>query len=283
MILAALSGLDLYQTKHRSQLLDQQITGILNSADANRERMRVLRAEYQLLQDPSRMGDLASQHLTLAKTEPKQFVNWATLERMIPVVIAPATPATDPTPVAEPETPVAGLMGPPAPQPPQAGSPAPQQIAVAHAETPPPRAVSPPAASILTQQVARVAPAPVAPSAPPRAPTPSTPAQTGLTASAAPLPRSALGMARAEAGWANAAAPRSVVATPQPVLAAQRRAPYQAPRIGDTEAIARLTRAAVSGPAAAPVASALGMARTLSSSSYFSPASAAGWIPNGGG
>ncbi len=289
MLLAAGSGLYLYQTKHRSQLLDQQITGILNNADANRERIRVLRAEYQLLQDPSRLGDLASQHLTLAKTDPKQFVTWATLERNFPVVIAPpppvAPPLADPTAVAEPETPVAALVGPPAPltsspatSSPATSSPVVQQAAAARADAPPPRAMSLPAAPAPAQLAARVAPA----AAPPRTPTPSAAYQTALTASAPPPPRSALGMARAEPGWANTA-PRSVVATPQTAMATQRRYPYQAPQFGGTDAVARIARAAVADPATAPVGSALGMARALSASSYLSPASAAGWISNGGG
>ncbi len=268
MMLAAGSGLYLYQEKHRSQLLDQDIAKVLNAADANRDRMRVLRAEYQLLQDPTRLGELAAQHLALAKTDPKQFVTWATLEKTLPVVIAPPPEAERPAAIVE--TPMAAL-GPPAPPPSFNLAPAPiaaAPVAIARADIAP-RPARPAATPAMT--MANVA----APAVAPRISPP-----TMMAANAAPQ-RSSLGMMRADAVPPAFAPMRPVAPVAQSVmLATPRRYAYQPQAAIGADGLARFA----GGPGSAyqpQVGSALGMARTLSGPSFVPPANT-GWTPNGG-
>ncbi len=296
MILAAGSGMYLYQAKHRSQLLDERIAGILNNADANRAHMQILRAEYQLLQDPGRLGDLATAHLALTKTDSKQFINWAALEKIIPVSIAPPPPIDVPPPVID--TPVAALA--PAASSRVAGTgvgigatdPAAARTTVAtlpqHPSTP-------------VQTTARSATAASAPIA--STPLPSTGSHTldavpTVVASTTIPPRpsasiSSLGMAHPDPSSAATLAQARIRAVqpppvPQSVVVAQHRyqyqpAPYgyQPPPATSAELLARLGRGGGSEPAAPAVASALGMARTMPG--YVTPTNVSTWIPNGSG
>ncbi len=52
MILAAVSVLCLYQTKHRSQTLDRKIEQTIKAADPAHARIGLLRAEWALLNEP---------------------------------------------------------------------------------------------------------------------------------------------------------------------------------------------------------------------------------------
>lgn len=89
LFLALGSGLFLYQTKHQAQMLDREIAQVMKSVEAARARSGVLQAEYQLLSDPQRLGDLATSHLSLRPTAPGQFSTWADLERRLPPVGLP--------------------------------------------------------------------------------------------------------------------------------------------------------------------------------------------------
>ena len=51
-LLACGSGLYLYQSKHRVQMLDHQIEQTVHATDTLREQTRVLHAEWTLLNDP---------------------------------------------------------------------------------------------------------------------------------------------------------------------------------------------------------------------------------------
>ncbi|HEY2133539.1 MAG TPA: hypothetical protein VGH36_11270 [Acetobacteraceae bacterium] len=106
MLLAAGSGLYLYQSKHQALMLDRNINKVLNSVDAARQRTGLLRAEYALLNDPSRLSDLSTQLLPgLKTTAPGQFTTMADLDKRLPPVGLPPEPAaapleTDAAPVA---------------------------------------------------------------------------------------------------------------------------------------------------------------------------------------
>jgi hypothetical protein len=87
----------LYQSKHHALMLDRDINKVLNSVDAARQRTGLLRAEYALLNDPSRLSDLATQLLPkLQTTAPSQFTTMADLDKRLPPVGLPAEPATAP-------------------------------------------------------------------------------------------------------------------------------------------------------------------------------------------
>jgi len=106
ILLAGGSGLYLYQVKHRAQLLDREIARVQHQIDATHERTRLLRAEWALLNDPSRLQGLADQFLALKPMLPNQFVQMASLADRLPPPAAPgsAAPAPEdqaPVPVAE--------------------------------------------------------------------------------------------------------------------------------------------------------------------------------------
>ena len=99
-LLACGSGLYLYQSKHRVQLLDRQIEDTVRGTEKLREQIRVMHAEWTLLNDPQRLQTLADQFLTLKTVAPGQFTNMAELVNRLPAVQAPAAaPAPDPEPV----------------------------------------------------------------------------------------------------------------------------------------------------------------------------------------
>jgi hypothetical protein len=92
-LLACGAGLYLYQSKHRAHLLDQQIETTVHQADTVRERIRMLHAEWTLLNRPDRLQRLADQFLSLEPTKPGQFVTEADLaSRLPPVQLPAATP-----------------------------------------------------------------------------------------------------------------------------------------------------------------------------------------------
>ncbi len=62
-ILAGASGLYLYSEKHRTTLLDQQISGIVSDTQQIRERTAMLRAEWALLNQPDRLQALSTRFL----------------------------------------------------------------------------------------------------------------------------------------------------------------------------------------------------------------------------
>ena len=150
LLLACTSGLYLYQTKHRAEVLDGQITHTLRQVAAARERIGLLRAEWALLNEPDRLGQLAGQHLELQPLQPSRFVAAADLASRIPLPAAPEAPA----PMASAEMPVAEdtPASPPtdlvrvvdatpvqaaAPAPVAAAAPRPTLVAAAHVPSPP--------------------------------------------------------------------------------------------------------------------------------------------------
>ncbi len=157
-VLAMVSGLYLYQSKHESQLLDRKIATIVRATDDTRTRIGMLRADYQLLNDPTRLQDLADKKLTLRPIAPTQFTTMAELGRRLPPVDLAPHPVAEP--ISEPD---AGLFV-TQPEPAQA----PSKLTVA----PPARALaagpqaSPPAQA-LAAPIPISAPKPVRPASEP--------------------------------------------------------------------------------------------------------------------
>jgi len=106
-LLACGSGLYLYQSKHRVQLLDRQIEDTVRGTDKLREQIRVLHAEWTLLNDPQRLQTLADQFLALKTVTPGQFTSMAELDARLPAVEMPSA-----APPAEPEPPPVVALGP---------------------------------------------------------------------------------------------------------------------------------------------------------------------------
>ena len=180
VLLAAGSGLYLYTEKHRTTLLDQQISQIIQHTQQVREHTAMLRAEWALLNQPDRLQSLAGRFLPgLHPMAPAQFVQMASLAQHLPEIaapVAPPAPAPEMTSVSAPQQAIA-----PASQ--RAMTLAPQQVmarSVTHAIPAPDEfavepAAEPPAADIVPPrpQRARALPHPVqlaSLAAPPRHP-----------------------------------------------------------------------------------------------------------------
>ncbi len=111
-LLACGSGLYLYQSKHRVQVLDRQIEQTVRATDLMREQIRVLHAEWTLMNDPQRLQALAEQFLSLKTVAPGQFTNMAELDNRMPAIRPPEPPpqepvvmAIAPSPLVQPEEP----------------------------------------------------------------------------------------------------------------------------------------------------------------------------------
>ena len=97
MLLAGASGLYLYQSKHRAQLLDREIVRTIRATAQTRERIMRLREEWALLNEPDRLAELSQQHLALRTLSPTQYVPVAELASRLPVQAAPAAPVSKPS------------------------------------------------------------------------------------------------------------------------------------------------------------------------------------------
>jgi hypothetical protein len=109
LLLACGSGLYLYQVKHRVHVVDGQIEQVVRQTAQVREQIRLLRAEWTLLDQPDRLQQLAGQFLDLQPTKPTQFASPADLDSRLPAVPPPSQPE-EPSVAAAPapaEAPVA--------------------------------------------------------------------------------------------------------------------------------------------------------------------------------
>ena len=84
LLLAAVTGLWLYHTKHRAEVLDRQIARTLGQVAASRERIGLQRAEWALLNEPRRLGTIARQHLGLRPLATSQYATVPDLGSRLP-------------------------------------------------------------------------------------------------------------------------------------------------------------------------------------------------------
>ena len=247
MLLAAGSGLYLYQTKHRAQLLDREIARTYKQIDTTRERIGALKSEWAVLTETERLAELATQHLALKTLDPKQFVAMADLGSRLPAPLPPGAsmaPAEDaPAPLPAAAIPIA-MAKPPAPPPQSAASTAPKPVA-----NPPVQVAS------LAVPAVRPAPHPAAPAAL-AAPRPIAPAAASPTA-AAPAPRFNAPVVNVSSSPIQAPLPGSIG---ESVARAARGLPPPAPAVISA---AMSTVMANNAPAAAPSGSALGGVRGI--------------------
>ena len=255
MLLAAGSGLYLYQTKHQGLVLDHDIARIAQATDETRARIGVLRAEFALLNDPSRLQELAAAHLPqLAPLQPGQFTTMADLDARLPPVGAASAPDAAPDAGAAPLVavpalaPVLAAVTAPAATLPIASTPAHTGMGQTAAAAPAPTAT--PAAAVAAWTAPAPAPAPVL-----------VPATVAADVARPPPPRPR---------HPKPAAP-ALVARREPVAADPLLTQASAPGLVSPAASAAPTRLA-----AAPIGSALGMARLLGHGS-----GGAAWLPTG--
>lgn len=106
LVLAAGSGLYLYQVKQRAFALDAQLRSTFHDIDVARERTRMLRADWALMNDPERLQSLANQYLALKPMGPSQLMTLDQLAVALPAPVAPsATPPVVPPEATAPATP----------------------------------------------------------------------------------------------------------------------------------------------------------------------------------
>jgi hypothetical protein len=85
------SGMYLYTEKHRAELLDRKITHVMRETEAARQRTGMLRAEWEVLNNPDRLRPMAEQYDSgLRSMEPGQWVQLADLGARLPPPAAPA-------------------------------------------------------------------------------------------------------------------------------------------------------------------------------------------------
>lgn len=266
-MLAAGSGLYLYQVKHQAQLQDRRIRQIQDATATLRERAGVLRANYALLNDPQRLQEYATRYLpVLRPTQPGQWSTMADLPKRLPPVGAPAAtvaPLEPDSPVrAEPDetTPVAAVSR-PAPAAAPATSPAPaaaaSRIGVVQA-APTPKSVARPAVAAAATPAAA----------------PAVLAAAGAGGIVAPAPSAA----RPAPVQRPQPAP-SPAGTPSRLASASPASPIAAPPAAATAAppapVVAVTRPVAAATPAPVFTSALGMARTLLHAAPIAPANAA--------
>jgi hypothetical protein len=93
--LVVLAGLFLYQVKHDVQALEDELATLNRRILATQDRIHVLRAEWSLLNEPARIGDLAQRHLALAPMRPDQFARPADIAARV-ALHRPAAPTREP-------------------------------------------------------------------------------------------------------------------------------------------------------------------------------------------
>ncbi len=118
LIAACGSGLYLYAEKHRAELLDRDIAHVIRATEAARERTGMLRAEWALLNDPSRLQALSDRFLHLQPMAPSQFVRLADLGAHLPPPEAPPPAGSTDDDESAPDMAAAPTAPAPAPPPP---------------------------------------------------------------------------------------------------------------------------------------------------------------------
>ncbi len=110
--LAAAAGGVLFQTSYEVQELEDKLGSLNRQIMDEQEAIQILKAEWSYLNDPTRLENLASQHLQLQPTEARQFV---ALD-VVPMRPANTPPANTPNEGVAPLPPMVRLTpGTPAP------------------------------------------------------------------------------------------------------------------------------------------------------------------------
>lgn len=278
-LIAALgSGFYLFQTKNQAMLLDRDITRVMKQTDAVRQRAGLMRTEYALLNDPSRLAELSGGLLPdLKTTAPTQFTSFTELERRLPAIGAPMPPQPEPkSPNAVVPKLVQTKAEPLRQEPPRVDT---AKADAAKADRAMPSAAVAPRVAVTTVALAMppvATPAPVATASVPVAPNQSV---SGQVVAAPPRPPLSLAAPIAAPSPAAARPPtpvaapvaapvppatgRSLLAASQPVLPPRLSPAPLPPPATPAEAVARIARGEPVNPAIPAVASALGMARTM--------------------
>jgi hypothetical protein len=297
-LLAVGAGAWAYDSKHDSQMLDRKINSTMKQVDEVRGRTGMLRAEYALLNDPARLQELADQVLSLKTTQPPQFAKLADLAIRLPAVGSGRPPESEvpamPIASAAPSTergaldrvasyqPVSSQTPAPAPTKfvarPLAASAPSVQLAASQYNAPQAPAVVQSRPALARQQAAPIAA--------------WTPSAGGIERTPLAPPEPAARSRVVAAAPVHAAAPMMMPAPMAPTqmapVATYRQARTEMPPATTAEAISRIARGGPVDPSVPVVASALGMARSMTPTAPIGSANAASYgqrpnyLPNTG-
>lgn len=84
LLVAVAVGIGLFMVKYRVQDLEEQLVDLNRSIARDREAIRVLRAEWSHLNEPSRLKALANRYLGMNPVPVDTITTSAELERQIP-------------------------------------------------------------------------------------------------------------------------------------------------------------------------------------------------------
>jgi hypothetical protein len=109
LMLAAGSGLYLYQVKQRAFALDADLRSTFHDIDMAREKTRMLRADWALMNDPERLQTLSDQYLALKPMVPSQLMTLEQLAASLPAPLPPGSPKPATPDAAAPAAPATDL------------------------------------------------------------------------------------------------------------------------------------------------------------------------------
>ena len=92
LLAASGAGLHLYKVKHEVALLDRELAQIQGQTEAAKARTGILKAEWQLLNEPERLRRNVEQYLPLDTMQPSQFIRAADIDKRLPQAVAFAGP-----------------------------------------------------------------------------------------------------------------------------------------------------------------------------------------------
>ncbi|MHB0669913.1 cell division protein FtsL, partial [Roseomonas mucosa] len=92
LLAASGAGLHLYKVKHEVALLDRELAQIQAQTEAAKARTGILKAEWQLLNEPERLRRNVEQYLPLETMQPGQFIRAADIDKRLPQAVAFAGP-----------------------------------------------------------------------------------------------------------------------------------------------------------------------------------------------
>ncbi|MSO88515.1 MAG: hypothetical protein EXQ89_00815 [Rhodospirillaceae bacterium] len=103
--LALAIGGGLFDIKHDVQSFEDELNRLNRAMTAEQQAIHVLKAEWSLINQPSRLQGLAARHLDLIAMDPRQIVHVADLPFPGEVLPAPPPPAKRPTAAPRPASP----------------------------------------------------------------------------------------------------------------------------------------------------------------------------------
>jgi hypothetical protein len=95
LALAIVAGAGLFHVSYRVQSLEEELTRVNRDILREQGTIRLLRAEWSYLNEPTRLAELTRRHLTLTPLAASQMVRIEDLPLRLPPLIAETVPLKD--------------------------------------------------------------------------------------------------------------------------------------------------------------------------------------------